>query len=360
MTTLARRHLVVGLAVAEAVACGARTELGAPALDLDASSRGDSLDASDADGGLPPPPCQLTAPVMLASGGKEIQFIALDETTVYWSDFALGTINAVPKAGGPSRVLAAGRGSPAGLVATAGTVFWTEFSGDDVTSTAASGGGGVATVAPNQDGAYEITAVDDEIYWTTLRGCTVARLGDGGSYELLAQAKQPFTSIVSNSALVVWVSIEQKAIERFDIATSTTSILLSGGSGSELPSALAMDDASVYFGGTSPDELTLSAISTDGKNAHTLYTSECRVDAGVTTGACLGDITTDGAFIYFTAATKDGTSAGNSGLVRKVPVSGGAATVVAYEQARPFAIAVDETCVYWGNFGDGTIWAAPK
>ncbi|HEY2368032.1 MAG TPA: DUF5050 domain-containing protein, partial [Polyangiaceae bacterium] len=66
---------------------------------------------------------------------------------------------------------------------------------------------------------------------------------------------------------------------------------------------------------------------------------------------CIGDVATDGDFVYFTSKT---------GEVRKVPTSGGAATTIATGQANPFAVTVDDRCVYWSNLGDGTVWAAPK
>jgi hypothetical protein len=337
---------VVG--AAHALGCGARTSLWAPHRDYDASDRNDSSDdAGDRDAGPPPSPCLATAPVVLASGGKEIQFVALDDTTVYWTDFALGTVNAVPKSGGASRVLAVGRGNPSGIVARSGSVFWAEFSSDVVMSTPAAGGA-VTMLASNQDGAYEMTAVGDVIYWTTLRGCSVARL-EKGKVDVLATAKQPFTSIVSSTSLVFWVSFQQKAVDRYDIASSTSAALLSGGSGADLPSALATDGQTLYFGAASPAEITVSAIPVNGGSTNVLYTSACNADAGVKNG-CLGDMTTDGVSVYLATPTD----------VRKVPVGGGPPTVIADGQARPLAIAVDDKCVYWSNLADGTIWAAPK
>ncbi len=288
---------------------------------------------------------------MLASGGKQIQFIALDDTSVYWTDFALGTVNAVPKGGGSVSVLAAGQGSPSGLVVSHGNVYWTEFSSDAVASTATSGGS-ATSVATSQDGAYEITAAGDAVYWTTLRVCSVARSESGGKYQVIEKAKQPFTAITSTPALVFWVSFQRKAIERYDIASSTTSILLDANE-IDLPSALATDGKSVYFAGPSPTQIDIGAIPIDGGSAHSLHASACSVDAGVTT-ACAGGVATDGAFVYFTAAADDG------GVVRKVPVDGGDATTIAQGQARPFAVAVDDACVYWSNLADGTVWAAPK
>jgi hypothetical protein len=334
------------LLVLIAAACGARTELGAPLLpDQDAST---SRDASDAGkDAQPPSPCIATAPTLLASGGKEIQFIALDHDDVYWTDFALGNVAAVPKAGGGVRVIAPGRDNPSGLVIVGPTIYWTEFGAGQVMSGAAAGGGQFTTIASKQDGAFDITAASDAIYWTTVQSCSVARSEDGGKFHVLVHAKQPFTAITSTSDHVFWVSIEDKIIARYDVGSGNVSTLLAVDA-LDLPSTLATDGKNVYYGGTSPSELAVSSIPIVGGDPVALFTEECG-DANAT--RCIGDVATDGDFVYFTS---------KSGDVRKVPTTGGAPATIATGQARPFAVAVDDRCVYWSNLDDGTVWAAPR
>lgn len=297
----------------------------------------------------------MTEPTELAAGGKEIQFIALDDASVYWTDFALGTVNKVAKAGGAPQVIAGGRGSPSGLTVSHGTVFWTEFSGDQLASRASSGDGPATTLATGQDGAFDVTTLDDGIYWTTFRGCTVASLADGVSKQL-DHAKQPFTSIVSSDGRVFWISFQKKSVERFDVDSSTRSTLVNGGT--HLPSAIATDGANVYFGETSSKQMTMGSVPSNGGATKGLFASGCDDDGIV--GSCLAGIATDGTSVYFSAAKGGPNDADAGGLVRRVPVEGGEVTVVATHQARPFSIAVDDSCVYWSNLGDGSIWAAPK
>jgi sugar lactone lactonase YvrE len=47
------------------------------------------------------------------------------------------------------------------------------------------------------------------------------------------------------------------------------------------------------------------------------------------------------------------------GIVMKVPLNGGTATVLASAQAKPYTIAVDAASVYWANYNDGTIMKVP-
>lgn len=339
------RRIIAGF-FATLGACGARTQLGAPRIDHDDASA-NTHDASSDSSVTMPSPCTATVPTLLAGGGKAIQFIALDHDSVYFTDYSLGTVNAVAKAGGSAQVLAAGQGKPSGLVVIAGTVYWTEFSGDAVLSAPTSGGTST-TVATNQDGAFEITAAGDVPYWTTLRACSVARAENGGKAHVVAEAHQPFTAIASTNDLVFWVSYQNKSVERFDVASNVTTTLIDG-EGFELPTTLATDGTRIYFGGISPSHAAIRSISIDGGDVSTLFEAECSIDGGAPANPCVGNVTTDGAFVYFTA----------DGKVSKVPVDGGEATTIASAQPRPFAIAADDACVYWSNIGDGTVWAAP-
>lgn len=327
-------------------ACGARTELGAPELaDEDAATSSDAADAGK--DGQPPSPCVATEPTLLASGGKEIQFVALDHDDVYWTDFESGDVAAVSKAGGAVRHIAPGRENPSGLVVVGPTIYWTEFGAGNVMSGAAAGGGQFTMIASKQDGAFDVTAASGAIFWTTVQSCTVAESADGGKAHVLVHAKQPFTAITSTDEHVFWVSIEDKIIARYDIGSGSVSTLLSVDA-LDLPSTLATDGKNVYFGGTSPTELVVSAIPIASGDPIALFAEDCN-DAG---GArCIGDVATDGDFVYFTSKL---------GEVRKVPVSGGSATTIAKGQARPFAVTVDDRCVYWSNLDDGTVWASPK
>ncbi len=330
------------------VCCGARTELAAPELaESDGSATtGDAGDSGKDGQSQPPSPCIATEPTLLASGGKEIQYVALDHDDVYWTDFATGNLSAVSKAGGGKRLIAPMRDSPSGLVIVGPTLYWAEFGAGDVMSTPSVGGGAFTTIATNQDGAFDIAAASDGIYWTTVQSCAVAVSEDGGKGHVIVHGKQPFTAITSTDDHVFWVSIEDKIIARYDVSSGNVSTLLSVDA-LDLPSTLATDGNNVYFGGISPSALVVSSIAIVGGDPQALFSEDCG-DSGAT--RCIGDVATDGDFVYFTSPTD----------VRKVPTSGGAATTIATGQARPFAVSVDDRCVYWSNLADGTVWAAPK
>jgi hypothetical protein len=170
---------------------------------------------------------------------------------------------------------------------------------------------------------------------------------DGSASSQLDKGHQPMTQIITTGALAFWISFQGKSIERFDAKTQARSTLLAGGP----PITIATDGKSVFYGQEEPTQAVVGSVPIDGGSPTTLYTRPCEPGDGGAVGTCVARVATDGAFVYFTAG---------DGFVRKVPAEGGASVVIAEGQTHPFAVAVDDACVYWSNLGDGTIWAAPK
>jgi sugar lactone lactonase YvrE len=68
----------------------------------------------------------------------------------------------------------------------------------------------------------------------------------------------------------------------------------------------------------------------------------------IASGIDATSIAVDETSVYLTVATEQ--------AVMKVPLAGGQVTTLAYDQMDPDGIAVDQSSVYWTNFGvDGTI-----
>ncbi len=65
------------------------------------------------------------------------------------------------------------------------------------------------------------------------------------------------------------------------------------------------------------------------------------------TSGSIGGIAVDAANVYYTVSTQNGS--GTDGLVRSVPIGGGAPVTLASGLAFPVSIAVDATTVYWAN-----------
>jgi hypothetical protein len=69
-------------------------------------------------------------PTTLYSGpGQAILLaIAIDETSVYWTDYSIGTVMRVPLGGGTATTLASGQSNPLPIAVNATGVYWGNLS----------------------------------------------------------------------------------------------------------------------------------------------------------------------------------------------------------------------------------------
>ncbi|MGH7327079.1 MAG: hypothetical protein ACREJX_01890, partial [Polyangiaceae bacterium] len=99
------------------------------------------------------------------------------------------------------------------------------------------------------------------------------------------------------------------------------------------PTAMAFDDANIYFG----SQGAVSTVPKAGGDVVAIAPAENPTGVAV-----------DDAFIYFADDT-------STGRIVKVAKSGGTPIVLADNQGAPHAIAVDANYVYWNCINEGTI-----
>jgi DNA-binding beta-propeller fold protein YncE len=71
-------------------------------------------------------------PTTLASGQGYPDGIAVDGTSVYWTNSGSGTVMKVPTSGGTPTTLASGQGYPEGIVLDTASAYWTNVSSGTV------------------------------------------------------------------------------------------------------------------------------------------------------------------------------------------------------------------------------------
>ncbi len=290
----------------------------------------------------------------LASGEESPWGIALDDTSVYFTNFGGGTIRKVPKAGGSTVTLASGSAPsgiaivPPGGVLAAGSVVWTESNGG-VYTVPASGGARVAiqpevSAGSNPKGFPAGLAVDaSNVYWVDNAHATVYRapLAGGPRTALSDPYVQPLGLYLSGGE-VFWTQYGASGtIRKAPIAGGPSQVLTPAGAPNA--SSVFVDGFDVFFA-TFND---VSRVSTVGGAASVLASP----------GASPGAVAADASNVYF--LQNDGYE------LWRMPRAGGAATrlfedssiagscnVYAGAWVRPNLV-VDKDAIYWAHCGAG-------
>jgi hypothetical protein len=306
-------------------------------------------------------------------------------------------------------LLASGQQTPIGIALDDANVYWMnlETSGGvaQVMKCAKTGCGDAPTVLAS--GPWSVSTrlaiYGGIVYWATenlLLSCSIDGC-PGGPTVLSSSGLQPTDIAVGAGGIYVGDSI-QRALLMYPLAGGANPTVL--WSSSAAPAAIALGGTTVYFATTGVSLLscggagcatlvsggTPAALNADGTNVYigtqtsmspgtVAWCPETHCAAGLTllttrVTYCAG-IAGDGTSVYFTdrgiVASNGGGSLSGLGRVAKCPVSGctGNPMPVAGFVNFPQQIAVDDTSVYWTDFGsstnssgtiDGRVMTAPK
>jgi len=156
-----------------------------------------------------------TSQFLVASGQNQSQWLALDSTSVYWTDWGQcpsdgGTCNGAvvkaPLAGGAPTTLAAGRGQPTGIATDGTNVYWADSNNHALLSVPV-GGGSITTVASG--GTPIAVAIDASfVYWTSYATASIlkAPLGSSGQAVTLVSSLNSPQAIAVDGTSVYWAT----------------------------------------------------------------------------------------------------------------------------------------------------------
>ncbi|WP_438022855.1 hypothetical protein [Sorangium sp. So ce233] len=276
--------------------------------------------------------CEASAcqPLALAAGLQHPVGIALDGERVYWTNQGVeGSVMAVPRSGGEPAALATGEDSPWEIAVSGGYVYWSSYVLGYLSRSPIDRPEPVKLIETSNALAIAVDAAN--VYWTDADLYTINKMalpGDAAPEQLAAGQDAP-VDIAIDATHVYWT---------LDADTDPDSMVvrvpIAGGAPEPLatdvrdPRGIAVDATHVYW------------VTEEGEVHKTLREGGGQDITLVRVGGNARSVAVDATHIYWTAPAE--------GAVRRTPLGGGVAeTIDAEEEAMPWEIAVDETCVYW-------------
>lgn len=289
-----------------------------------------------------------------------IKSIRADATSAYWIDQAGATLDSVPLAGGSVATLANDLASTPSMRVTAGRVLYSDAgplsgcclqTGMGSLKSVPLGGGPVSTVIAGLDAPTALDVDADHLVWSELwrvgaspaAGGPTTTLASGIANSLTRIAADQNNIYVLDGELVKVVPLAGGMVERLAAATA----LISNLGPVNLDGDIVTDGTNVYWTADGATAATVQSAPVTGGAPVTLAVDSL----ASSTQPCYGRIALDAQNVYWSS---NQTTSPVGCSVKKVPLSGGAATtIVDYPYLRDFT--VDGGNVYFSELGGGTL-----
>jgi hypothetical protein len=282
---------------------------------------------------------------VLASGQFFPQDLVADATTLYWLDLGNGgngSVNKMPLTGGTVTILAPSLNNPSRIALDATSVYWTDYNGGLVNKLPIGGGTVTNLVTLGAPGAAGIALDTANVYFAWGPVSTTSK--SPGTYTNVTVGSDSAVLLTKDATNLYWTTtIGNGSVRQMPIGGGTiTTLALNQGL---VDGAIAVDATSVYW--TAGGDGTAMAGSVNkvpiGGGTVTPLVSKLSRPYG---------LALDGGNVYFANY--------GSGTVQKVAATGGAPITLADGGFRPFLVTVAGPNVYWSDQQAGTILTAPK
>jgi sugar lactone lactonase YvrE len=265
--------------------------------------------------------------------------IAVDTTSVYWTDPIEGTIHRVSSGGHGDEIFASNQRTPSAIAVGATSLFWAN-QGDGSFMSLPLEGGTPRALASSQNEPIAIAVGRDAVFWADAGspgsnhdGSIVKVPFDGGAPITIASNQSNPAGIAVDDKFAYWSSVTLGTIMKVPVGGGTPETLVATG---RSPLGITVDASAVYW--TNYDGEVLKHVLADPTGGFvTLANGHFSQGTG---------IATDGASVFFSVA---------DGEIVEVPAAGGAATQLSTSENAPASVALDSSAVYWVDVGNGTI-----
>jgi hypothetical protein len=271
-------------------------------------------------------------PIVLASGLRQPDGLALGPGHVYFTCYGDGTVQKVPRGGGTATALIGGEDQPHGIAVDATSVYWTASGKQGSLRKLALGGGVPLTLVGELQTPWELAVDSTDVYLTVSGAGAVMRVPLDGSMPttLIAAQGQP-QGIAIDADNVFFAARTSSSIKQLPIVGGNPLTLASN---QQLPLEVAVDGSYVYW---TTEIGVLGRLPIGGGGLLKTLLSGHEPLAGLALDA-------DNLYYVVTGA---------KGRVMKMPKGGGAPVIMAEGQDQPTSVVVDEKSVYWTNRVEG-------
>jgi hypothetical protein len=364
-----------------AVACGARSNLEAPASStsgsVSTSSTASSASSASSSGSTPGLCHPGDGPVKLAAGLSNPAALAISDDFVYFvaanSDGCQPEprVNRVPKMGGGVEPVASTMRTLAALAVDDQNVYWSDDPVSPCTSPADQGyaivsapkAGGATVVFPfsgQLEPALDIAVDGTHVYWVSGEKGGLRRAAKGGGQpELLDTGGEAPISVAVFGDDVYWTSVLGL---RFTPKAGGPMTKLDPSFASGTTVGVAVDATGAYSIGIALSPPVSGYVDFTAVNPEVLSKDKFLEQEKYERPQRL---TIDSSHVYWTILKQTPGSAPGGAVMRVSktasvdPMGFGKGIQIATAQA-PRGVAVDDTCVYWSDVNNGSVWRAPK
>jgi hypothetical protein len=339
---------LVGFAALGAVACAGILGIQDRALDTSDGGSGSSS-GSDSSGGCSTDPCAML------TGLNHPFMIAADDSNVYWTEFGddqnsqNGSVKSCPASGcgaGPL-VYAVVQSSPRGIAVDAQKVYWgtstSQTQNGAIWSCPIAGCNGQPTMVVAANAPFGVALDGTYVYWADNYDDTVHRAPKAGGADNVLWDAGGSVGLNNGQEVAVdgtyaFVTDNDFNLFRLPIAGGSLVQMYAQSGGWFGAAPIAVDPSGIYLG--APGQiLRFDKTVTGGRG--TPIVSTVAGPSGLT-------IDPAAAMLYW---SDWGSGTGTDGTVGKVPLDGGASTVLEQSQTTPEAVAVSGTYVFWLSNG---------